>query len=283
MPTKDCLAGLGLGIFALVVMIGLSPSRHATASPGLVTKDLEGMLTIEQLASTLVGPGVTISNVEYIGADIAAGTFSGGAGIIGFDSGIILSSGDIANVVGPNNSDETTLDNGRLGDPDLNNLIPGFTTFDAAVLKFDFVPDGAAVTFRYVFASEEYNEYVANEFNDVFGFFINGVNFARLPDSVTPVSINNVNGGNLEDPAACFNGVDDDGDGLIDGDDPDCTTAGDNIVSENNQNSQFYINNDCSDPDGVAPCSIDIESDGLTVVLNLVAPVNAGEVNTMNS
>ncbi len=36
---------------------------------------------------------------------------------------------------------------------------------------------------------------VNSSFNDVFGFFVNGTNFALLPGTTTPVSINNVNNG----------------------------------------------------------------------------------------
>jgi hypothetical protein len=153
-------------------------------------------LTPTDLANTLLGGGITISNVTYTGNNPAAGLFSGGTGIIGFESGIILSSGQAADVVGPNTSDATTTAFGTPGDADLQTQIPGFTTFDAAVLEFDFVPSGSAVAFQYVMASEEYNEYANSSFNNVFGFFVNGVNYALLPDGVTPVSINNVNGGN---------------------------------------------------------------------------------------
>src|SRR5699024_2239490 len=44
----------------------------------------------------------------------------------------------------------------------------------------------------YVFGSEEYLEYVGSQYNDVFAFFVNGVNYATLADG-TPVSINNIN------------------------------------------------------------------------------------------
>ena len=94
---------------------------------------------------------------------------------IGFDSGVILSSGCVANVVGPNSIDDVTCENGTPGDADLDALA-AFPTFDAAVLELDFVPTSDAVVFQYVFASDEYNEYVNTEFNDVFAFLINGAN-----------------------------------------------------------------------------------------------------------
>jgi hypothetical protein len=124
-------------------------------------------LTPTDLVQAMIGSGPNgpiISNITYTGANIAAGTFSGGTGIIGFENGIILSSGNIASVVGPNVSDNTTTDNGQPGDPDLDNLIPGYQTFDATVLEFDFeCQDLQVISFQYVFASEEYNEYVNSE------------------------------------------------------------------------------------------------------------------------
>jgi gliding motility-associated-like protein len=86
----------------------------------------------------------------------------------------------------------------------LNNILTGDNqTLDAAVLRFNFVCEGNKVQFRYVFASEEYPEYVCSDFNDVFGFFISGPgitgtqNLAVLPGSNALVSINSVNGGSV--------------------------------------------------------------------------------------
>jgi len=217
---------------------------EAQANGGLVTADLDTGLTPTDLVNTLIGEGVTVSNVAYSGANVAAGTFSGGTGIIGFESGIILSTGNIASVVGPNTADDTTTNNGMPGDADLDSLIPGYATFDAAVLEFDFVPTSDVVTFEYVFGSEEYNEFVNSPYNNVFGFFINGVNCALIPGTSTPVSINNVNGGN-----------------------PYGTDA---------SNPEYYRNNDPNDP---GPPTINTELDGLTVVLSVTANVNAGETN----
>jgi hypothetical protein len=87
---------------------------------------------------------------------------------------LVLTSGDssVANCE-INNNDAHTGWIGNAGDPDLDLLIPGFTTYDAVSLEFDVTPlkDGYLV-FRYVFGSDEYNEWVGSPFNDVFGFFI---------------------------------------------------------------------------------------------------------------
>ena len=60
------------------------------------------------------------------------------------------------------------------------------------------VPQAALLTFQYVFASEEYNEYANTRYNDTFAFFVNGTNCATVPGTVPPkpVSINTINGGN---------------------------------------------------------------------------------------
>jgi hypothetical protein len=212
----------------------------------LVTTDLNA-LTPQQLVQSLLGPGVTASNVAFNGAPISAGTFQGGTGIVGVDYGIVLSSGNIASVIGPNMSDSTSTVTGTPGDPQLNALTTS-PTFDACTLEFDFsCPTASQISFQYVFSSEEYNEYVASMFNDVFAFFLNGVNIATLPGGVS-VAINNVNCGNPYNPA--FGG-----------------------------NCGLYVNNSCADlPGGTFPCNavFDTEMDGLTVVLTAIGTLLPG-------
>src|SRR4030095_595527 len=110
-----------------------------SAIPALAvtTTDLSS-ITPQQLAQLLAGPGVTVSNVTFTGATVAGGSFSGGlADGLGIDSGVILSSGDIANAAGPNNSPGTTTANGTPGDANLNVIVgAGHATEDAAVLEF---------------------------------------------------------------------------------------------------------------------------------------------------
>jgi hypothetical protein len=132
----------------------------ATRAPRAVTtQDLNSGLGPADLVTALLGPGVTVSNVTFTGANAAAGTFAGGTGIIGFESGIMLSSGNVAFVPGPNTQDDVSGVNAGIGDPDLDGLIPGYTTFDASILEFDFQCSGTQIIqFQYVFTSEEYNE-----------------------------------------------------------------------------------------------------------------------------
>lgn len=167
--------------------------------------------TPEQLVrNVLAGGGVEISNVTYTGESTSIGEFNGAASNLGLKSGVILSSGTVLNELtaaglqlgpmGPNNNSGASNSYGNPGDADLAALVSGVSK-DAAVLEFDFVPEGDTIRFRYVFASEEYPEWVNNSFNDVFGFFISGAgivgkkNIALLPDNVTSVNIKNVNVG----------------------------------------------------------------------------------------
>ena len=164
---------------------------HSLNSQG-IQNIIIGSSTALQLAQKLAAPGVTVSNAVLTGSADAAGDFSASLASIGLDSGVVLSSGRVADVVGPNSSSSTSTNNGTVGDADLDALGAG-TTQDAIVLEFDFVPTSNSISFSYVFSSEEYNEYVGSSYNDVFGFFVNGTNCALVNGN--PVSINTINAG----------------------------------------------------------------------------------------
>jgi hypothetical protein len=236
-----------------------SPDPGAPTLPvdALVVQDQLHGTTPQQMADALIGGGVTISNVVYIGTPNSGGLFhdTGPGSVVGFDSGIVMGSGSVQTaaphdtacskgVEGPNQCDGNTTVNGTPGDADLNAL-SGKTTFDAAVLEFDFVPEFSTVQFKYVFTSDEYNEYSNTQFNDTFGFLINGVNCALVPGTSDPVGVNTINGGNP--------------------------------YGVNAQHPELFRNNDLSDGGG----SIDTEMDGLTTVLTCSATVNAGMTNHM--
>lgn len=170
-------------------------------------------LTPQQLVQdVLLGSGVTVSNITFNGGpgntiNEQAGTFDGTNTNIGIPNGVMLATGSVNVALGPNNSPSSTLGGGNFGaaDPDLT-LLAGVATNDRAVLEFDFVPSGDSISFRFVFASEEYPEYVCGSVNDAFGFFLSGpgisgpfqdnaVNLAVVPGTNVPVSINTVNPG----------------------------------------------------------------------------------------
>src|SRR5690606_22871346 len=114
-------------------------AKPAIGAKSVMLLESEGVtvrdgVTPEELIANLLGSGVTVSNIAYSGSANSSGTFTGGDGIIGFDSGIVLSTGSIANVPGPNHSDSIGTVNGLPGDIDLDNVLMNFWTQDATVL-----------------------------------------------------------------------------------------------------------------------------------------------------
>ncbi|MCB9299059.1 MAG: choice-of-anchor L domain-containing protein [Lewinellaceae bacterium] len=180
-----------------------SPSLAAPTRAGIHTDD---SFSVEELVQDIFVHGTcnTITNVKAIGNENGIGYFENGQNSIGMERGVMIATGPIANAEGPN---EATDQSGNFyddsGDPDLNHLATG-PVKDAVGIEFDFTPLDSIVTFRYVFASEEYCEFVGSIYNDVFGFFIQGpginggfsnnaANVALIPGTDDYVSINSVN------------------------------------------------------------------------------------------
>jgi len=178
----------------LLIMAGLVLSG-ANNSFAVSTTNLSQGVTPNRLVAELIDTStsnITYSNIKYTGASGAAGLFNDGlTDGLGIESGIILSSGSISNAIGPNKCYKTTTVYQNVGDANLNAI--GGKTYDASVLEFNFVPNGDLLEFNYVFASEEYREWANSQFNDVFGFFLNGKNIALIPNTSTPVAINSIN------------------------------------------------------------------------------------------
>ncbi|MGB3948875.1 MAG: choice-of-anchor L domain-containing protein, partial [Bacteroidia bacterium] len=210
-------------------------------------------LTPAQLVQTiLLGSGVTASNITYNGVAVAIGDFNGTASNIGLPAGVLLSSGNINNAVGPNNQGGASVGNGRPGDPDLDQIMAPTHSYDAAILEFDFVPTSDTVKFRYVFGSEEYMEFVSpfpGGINDGFGFFISGPgitgtfsnnakNIAIIPGTALPVTMFHLN---------------------------------------LNSNSAFYFDNGNGFGTGTAPNGQTVQYDGFTVVMTAASAVQCGQ------
>lgn len=214
-----------------------------SAQAQIVVQDLSvAGVTPAALAQQIAGSGITISNVQFNrpGSTVAAGKFTGGSGIVGFADGVILSSGKASNITSTvNMAADTSFELEVPGDADLNTIAVPYETMDAIVLEFDFVPNDDRVSFEFVFASEEYNEFVGSSYNDVFGFFINGVNRALVGPNGDPVTINTVN----------FN-----------------------------QNVQLYQNNDPFNAP-IRTADLGLEADGFTKVVTATATVVPNVVN----
>ena len=204
----------------------------------------------------LLGGGIVASNYSFEGDSMQIGFFNAINTNLGLDSGIVLSTGDIANLV-PGNLSFINPSN-VVTDPDLLNVansVPAligqsFTVSsinDVAKLEFDFIPTSDTITFRYVFGSQEYFAFENTQYNDVFGFFLSGpgingpyannsVNLAIVPGSAPPLPI---------------------------------TISSVNSVTPINQ--QYFVDN-TQGLDTIA------DADGMTTVLTATAVVQCGEL-----
>ncbi|WP_421948883.1 choice-of-anchor L domain-containing protein [Phaeodactylibacter xiamenensis] len=193
-----------------------------------------------------------VDSVSLIGSTESVGQFELGSSSIGIESGVIISSGDASDAMGPNFTGNIGDEMDGGGHPDLAVLAGSNTLYDATGISFQFTPTVDSIAFRYTFASEEYCEFVDAGYNDVFGFFIsgpglnggftgNGENIAVLPGSNIGVTIDNINDGD---------------------------------------NSAFFVPNSLSC--GTFSINHNIQFDGFTTVLTAVAEVQACETYTIN-
>lgn len=167
-----------------------------------------GQLTVQkgfsaqQLGNNLAGANINIINPSIVGDTSQYGLFNFTGTGLGLSSGVILSTGDIDNAIGPNTQGGASTGYNRPGDTDLSALA-GFGTQDAVIFEFEFEVQGDELEFNFVFLSEEYNEFVGQTYNDVFAFYISGPgitgqeNLAVVPGTTTPVTINSINNGSF--------------------------------------------------------------------------------------
>ena len=181
-----------------------------------------GMTPQQLVQNFLLGNGVTVSNVKFndaqgtITISNQIGSFSTAVNPtnLGFTNGLTIATGGIQ--VASSNTLSVIINGIPItSDPQLQALKPGKQLKDIARLEFDFIPSSDTVKFRYVFASNEYPTAVCTVYDDVFGFFISGLNpdggnyvnknIALIPGTNFPVSINTVNGGVSNGSASpCF-------------------------------------------------------------------------------
>jgi|GEM_PF-1201527 len=220
-------------------------------------------LEINSALKALFGFGVNIENVQVHCGEDGFGSFEASNFLV--EEGIILATGPATSAASSNNSSAT-------GAP-LNTEIDGFAPLDAIAagagvslqdycyIEFDITALGNQFEFNYIFASEEYPEYVCSQYNDLMGIFLTSENdetmcelFSLVPGTEYPVMIGTINNGstyiNAENPCEGYPGL--------------MTPA----------NSEYFIDNYYGE-NGLYQ---DIFTyDGLTTVLPAVAVVNPYE------
>lgn len=141
-----------------------------------------------------------IKNVSFKGQRQSMGYFYNETPLDIINKGILLSTGDVFDAMGPNKSASKGTRGSGWGDKDLQAIATG-VVIDAVALEFDLIALRDSIVFEYVFASDEYPEFVDKGVNDIFGFFLTQqnsraifpINLAQVPNSRKPVSINNIN------------------------------------------------------------------------------------------
>lgn len=172
-----------------------------------ITVDTNTYTVPELVTDVLVNKScVPISNISWrtgtnFGSTNGIGYFENTNPLFPLTSGVVLSTGNVANAKGPNNSQ---LNDGNMawsGDTDLETtlLTSGITmnSTNATVLEFDFLPFSSNFDFRFLFASEEYGNFQC-QFSDAFAFLLTNkstgvtTNLAVVPGTSSPISVTTI-------------------------------------------------------------------------------------------
>lgn len=161
--------------------------------------------TVPQLVTNILvnKPCIPVTNITWrtgtnFGSSNGIGYFTNTNPDFPMQSGVVLSTGNVANAPGPNT---TQLDDGNAawtGDTDLEAtlLASGITmaSTNATVLEFDFTPFSPNFDFKFLFASEEYGNFQCR-FSDAFAFLLTNTatgvttNLAVVPGTTLPISV----------------------------------------------------------------------------------------------
>lgn len=177
----------GLVAFAAVLLAG------AQASAGIIVTPTTDPTT---LANALGGTGLTIDSVAATnGAPSQFGTYQNFSLL---HNGVVLSSGNVVDTAGPpSSSDNPATDTGQPGTPEFDKYGPGHianfnASYDVARLQVNFtLATASAVSFKFIFGSIEYPNWVSN-YTDSFVAFLDGTdskNQIMFDSNYVPVQV----------------------------------------------------------------------------------------------
>jgi len=187
--------------FLLVSFTALSQNVQVNSTDYTPQELIENVLIDSSCVENLV-----VTNViggDFNSTDKSYGYFDANGSSFPLQRGIVLSTGKLNNVGGPNDSlsDDDATNWG--GDSDLETILNESNTLNATIIEFNFSASANQISFNYVFASEEYQENNSStcQYSDLFGFLIrkeNGgdyTNIALVPATQTPVKVTTVHSG----------------------------------------------------------------------------------------
>jgi len=155
-----------------------------------------------QMSSIIGGSGVMIQSAELDCPSGSFGIYYGEDSNLGSAYGILLTTGNADEAIGPNNTSNATGDiSGNPGDSLLDALPTTQGTSDACGLTLNLSSTCAdTIQLNYLFGSDEYLEGV-NGFHDAVAIFVTGPgiagtqNIALVPGTSTPVGLESINDG----------------------------------------------------------------------------------------
>ena len=125
------------------------------------------------MANAIFGSGVTVTGASYSGDNRSSEIYSNGDALspdaTPGDTGVILSTGRADRFIqsngDPNRATNTSTNTSGVNNDSDFNAAAGANTYDASFLEVDFTsPTAGFMTMQFVFASEEYPEYVNSLF-----------------------------------------------------------------------------------------------------------------------
>ena len=188
-------------IFLLVSFTALSQNVQVSSSAYTPQELIEDVLINNSCVENLV-----VTNViggDFNSTEKSFGYFDSNGSSFPLERGLVLSTGKLNNVGGPNDSLSDDDASNWGGDSDLETILNESNTLNATILEFNFSVRANQISFNYIFASEEYQENNSStcQYSDLFGFLIrreNGgdyINIALVPTTETPVKVTTVHSG----------------------------------------------------------------------------------------
>ena len=162
--------------------------------------------TAQQLIQNVLinSPCANVSNFTVSGGNFQTGEqsfgyFDANSSGFPFANGIVLSTSKAISTQGPNSFILSENAAGWIGDNDLEQALSISNTSNATVLEFDFIPLSSAISFDYIFASEEYHDTAPCTYSDGFAFLLKEAgtsnpyqNLALIPNTTIPVKVTSV-------------------------------------------------------------------------------------------
>jgi gliding motility-associated-like protein len=182
-------------LLTILVLISTFSLSHAQQI------SVDNSQTPDQLISTLVEGCVEVSDISSaingsVNGFSSYGLFNKGASNFPFESGIVLSTGNVMSAGNTQNTNPLSEGNDNWGtDVDLETALAISDTYNATTIQFNFISATSSINFNYILASEEYFATYPCDYSDGFAFLIKPTgsplpyeNIAIIPGTTIPVN-----------------------------------------------------------------------------------------------